>query len=142
VPVNPLFANLGVSFIKTLVMLVGEFNYSSDLNFTHWLGYVIFALFVFLVVIVLMNVLNGLAVRDISLIMEEMDTYHNISIVETLASTIFLRLVAQEILIFPNTKPKRQTFLKIPIMGQKVRLNNISTRIYPNTWLYRVCQEL
>jgi hypothetical protein len=101
-------------------MLVGEFNYSSDLNFTHWLGYVIFALFVFLVVIVLMNVLNGLAVRDISLIMEEMDTYHNISIVETLSSTIFLRLVAQEILIFPNTKPKRQTFLKIPIMGQKV----------------------
>jgi hypothetical protein len=97
-------------------------------QFTHWLGYLIFALFVFLVIIVLLNVLNGLAVRDISRIMEEMDTYHNISIIETLASTIFLKLAAQEILIYPNIKPHRQTFFKMPIMGQKV---NTFTLSYP-----------
>jgi hypothetical protein len=30
----------------------------------------------------------------LSNIMEEMDTYHNVSIIETLASTIFLKLVS------------------------------------------------
>jgi hypothetical protein len=29
-------------------------------QFNHWLGYVIFSMFVFLVIIVLLNVLNGL----------------------------------------------------------------------------------
>ena len=122
VPNDPTYANIWLSIIKTMVMFVGEMDYP-NLIFTHWLGYVIFSLFVFLVMIVLMNVLNGLAVRDISRIMEEMDTYHNISIIDTLASTFFLKLVAQEVILFPNIKPQRQTFLKIPIMGQKV--NNI-----------------
>ena len=53
-----------------MVMFVGEMDYT-DLQFTHWVGQVIFAFFIFLMIIVLMNILNGLAVSDISKIREE-----------------------------------------------------------------------
>ena len=61
---DPFFANIGLSLVKTLVMFVGEMDYT-DLNFSHWLGYIIFILFIYFLIIVLMNILNGLAVSDI-----------------------------------------------------------------------------
>ena len=61
---DPFFANIGLSLVKTVVMFVGEMDYN-DLYFTHWLGYLIFMLFVYFLIIVLMNILNGLAVSDI-----------------------------------------------------------------------------
>ena len=54
-----IWGSIGYSIVKTLVMFIGEMDYN-DLVFGHWLGYVIFILFAFLVVIVLMNILNGL----------------------------------------------------------------------------------
>ena len=61
---DPFFANIGLSLVKTLVMFVGEMDYT-DLIFSHWLGYLIFILFIYFLMIVLMNILNGLAVSDI-----------------------------------------------------------------------------
>ena len=92
----------------------------NDLEFGHWLGYVIFVLFAFLLIIVLMNILNGLAVSDIHKIQEEVDTYYHISIVETLASTSFVSLLAQEATIYPNVRPEHPKILGIPIPGFKV----------------------
>ena len=59
-----------LSLVKTLVMFVGEMDYT-DMTFSHWLGQVIFVAFIFLIIIVLMNILNGLAVADIHKIQEE-----------------------------------------------------------------------
>ena len=56
---DKIWSSIGYSIVKTLVMFIGEMDYN-DLVFGHWLGYVIFILFAFLVVIVLMNILNGL----------------------------------------------------------------------------------
>merc|ERR1712008_346816 len=78
------FGNLGYSLMKTIIMFSGEMDYT-DLNITHWLGYLIFAIFVFLMVIVMMNLLNGLAVSDIHKIQKEVDTYYHVNIIETLA---------------------------------------------------------
>ena len=61
---DPAFANIGLSLVKTLAMFVGEMDYN-DLSFSHWLGYLIFIMFVYFLIIVLMNILNGLAVSDI-----------------------------------------------------------------------------
>ena len=44
------FANFGYSVINTMVMLAGEIDYR-ELFFSYWLGYLIFALFVFLAII-------------------------------------------------------------------------------------------
>lgn len=58
------FAHPGVSFIKTVVMLTGEFD-ASSINFKQNISsYVIFLIFVFLISTVLVNLLNGLAVSD------------------------------------------------------------------------------
>ena len=116
---DPYFQNFGLSFVKTLVMFVAEMDYT-DLVFSHWLGYVIFVLFLFLVIIVLMNILNGLAVSDIHKIQEEVDTYYHISIVETLAYTSFVSLLAEEVVIYPNIKPERQKLLGLSVPGTKV----------------------
>lgn len=116
---DPIFSGIGLSLVKTLVMFVGEIDYN-DLIFTHWLGYVIFVMFLFLMIIVLMNILNGLAVSDIHKIQEEVDTYYHISIVETLAYTSFVSLLAEEIILYPNIKPENQKIFGITIPGYKV----------------------
>ena len=62
--------------IKTIVMFAGEMDYT-DIPIKHWMGYVLFLLFVYLMVIVLMNLLNGLAVSDINKIQREVSSYVN-----------------------------------------------------------------
>ena len=89
-------------------MFAGEMDYT-DIPIKHTLGYVLFILFVFLIVTVLMNILNGLAVSDIGLIQKEVDTYYHVSIVETLAFSKFVNLLAEKVQIFPNMKPESQT---------------------------------
>ena len=121
---DPYFNSIWLSLVKTLVMFVGEMDYN-DFMFRHWLGYVIFVLFVFLLIIVLMNILNGLAVSDINKIQEEVDTYYMISIVESLAYTSFVSLLAQEIILYPNTKPENQKIFGFSIPGYKVKILKI-----------------
>ena len=116
---NAPFNTISLSLVKTLVMFAGEMDYT-DIVFNHWMGYVIWVLFVFLLVIVLMNILNGLAVSDIGKIREEVDKYNNISIVESLAQSISISLLAEEVIVEPNIRPQKQTFMGIPIPGKFV----------------------
>ena len=51
-------------------MFAGEMDYT-DIPIKHDMGYVLFLLFVYLMVVVLMNLLNGLAVSDIHKIQKE-----------------------------------------------------------------------
>ena len=69
----------GFSVLKSMAMFVGELEFSDipiDLD-SHLapLSYVFFLSFVFLIVIVLMNLLNGLAVSDTGLIREKAEIY-------------------------------------------------------------------
>ena len=68
--INEPFNTVGLSLVKTIVMFAGEMDYT-DIVFHHWMGYLIWVMFVFLLVIVLMNILNGLAVSDIGKIQEQ-----------------------------------------------------------------------
>jgi len=114
---NAPFETFAFSLVKTLVMFAGEMDYT-DIVFHHWVGYFIWVLFVFLLVIVLMNILNGLAVSDIGKIREEVDKYNNISIVESLAQSISISLLAEEVIVEPNIRPQKRTFMGIPIPGK------------------------
>ncbi|XP_023346076.1 uncharacterized protein LOC111715063 [Eurytemora carolleeae] len=111
------FGNLGYALVKTVVMFTGEFNYN-DFPIRHWLGYLLFIMFVFLMTVVLMNLLNGLAVSDIHKIQKEVDTYYQISIVETLAYSKFVTLLAESIVIRPNMKPDSPRLLGVEVPGQ------------------------
>ena len=72
-----------LSVVKTLSMFIGELEFSDipiDLESSlHPLSYIFFLSFVFLIVVVLMNLLNGLAVSDTSVIQEQAEIYSHLS---------------------------------------------------------------
>ena len=70
----PFFNSLHFSLVKTFTMFVGELEFA-DLPFEDLGGYFFFLVFVFLIVVVMMNLLNGLAVSDIGVIQEEAQIY-------------------------------------------------------------------
>ena len=70
----PFFNNVGLALVKTFTMFVGELEFA-DLPFETPVGYLFLLAFVFLIVVVMMNLLNGLAVSDTGLIREEAEIY-------------------------------------------------------------------
>lgn len=65
------FENPGVSILKTVVMLTGEFD-AASINFNlNAMSYFLFLTFVFVISTVLFNLLNGLAVSDTQAIKSE-----------------------------------------------------------------------
>ena len=72
-----------LSVVKTLTMFVGELEFSDipiDLESSLYpLNYLFFLSFVFLIVVVLMNLLNGLAVGDTREIQEQAEIYSHLS---------------------------------------------------------------
>ena len=68
----PFFNQPWHAFVKTTIMFVGEIEFADlpiDLN--SWLSFLFLLAFVFLIIVVLMNLLNGLAVSDTGLIREQ-----------------------------------------------------------------------
>ena len=81
------FNNPFLTFVKTCTMFVGELEFSDiPINLDSKLmplSYLYFLSFVILIVVVLMNLLNGLAVSDIRMIQERAETVAYLSIVDT-----------------------------------------------------------
>lgn len=74
------FVNPGMSLLKTIVMLTGEFDASSiKFNTVPITSHIIFIVFVFMIPIVLLNLLMGLAVSDTQKIRDEAELYSYIS---------------------------------------------------------------
>ena len=85
----PYFNSTFLSVVKTMTMFVGELEFSDipislDSPFMP-LNYLFFLIFVFLIVVVLMNLLNGLAVSDTGAIQEQAEIYSYLSRVETIS---------------------------------------------------------
>merc|ERR1712158_92832 len=78
-----------LSFVKTCTMFVGELEFS-DIPIDRsgplmHLSYTFFLAFVFLIVVVLMNLLNGLAVSDTGVIQDRSEVVAFLSQVETIS---------------------------------------------------------
>jgi len=84
------FNKAWLSLVKTTTMFVGELEFSDipiDLDSSLApLSYIFFLSFVFLIVIVLMNLLNGLAVSDTGLIREKAEIFSYRCQVETIST--------------------------------------------------------
>jgi len=78
------FDHLGLCLVKTFSMFIGELEFS-DIPFNSPFSYIFFLTFVFLIVVVLMNLLNGLAVSDTGLIRNEAEIHAHVSRVEVIA---------------------------------------------------------
>ena len=68
----PFFNSPWHALIKTTIMFVGEIEFSDlPIDLKDWLSFLFLLAFVFLIIVVLMNLLNGLAVSDTGLIREQ-----------------------------------------------------------------------
>lgn len=105
-----------LALIKTSTMFVGELEFSDiPVNVDGGLGglsYIFFLSFVFLIVVVLMNLLNGLAVSDTGVIQEEAEIVSYISQVETISYTESVLL--GDPFNFLSNWPKLKFLLDIP----------------------------
>ena len=84
------FDTFGLSIVKTFTMFVGELEFG-DLPIQTGVGYIYLLGFVFLIVVVLMNLLNGLAVSDTGVIRAEAEVYAyktQVDIISYMESTI------------------------------------------------------
>ncbi|XP_050298679.1 transient receptor potential cation channel protein painless-like [Anthonomus grandis grandis] len=74
------FVNPGKSLFKTIIMLTGEFD-ASSINFDNdpYVSKFIFALFIFMIAIILLNLLNGLAVSDTQMIKNDAELVGHIA---------------------------------------------------------------
>ena len=88
---NKYFNRTWTSLVKTSAMFVGELEFSDlPMNTNTYLGmlaYAFFLAFIFLIVVVLMNLLNGLAVSDTGLIRDEAEVVGWTSRVEHITYT-------------------------------------------------------
>lgn len=80
------FMTPGISLLKTIVMLTGEFD-ASSINFQKFpvTSHIIFVMFVFLIAIILFNLLNGLAVSDTQLIKSNAELVGHVARIEHIA---------------------------------------------------------
>ncbi len=69
------FDFLGLTVVKTFTMFVGELEFA-DLPIETPVGYIFLLVFVFLIVVVMMNLLNGLAVSDTGIIKQEAEIHY------------------------------------------------------------------
>lgn len=62
-------SNLFAGIFKTIVMMTGELD-ADDLQFRYGSSYILFIVFIFIVPVIFVNLLNGLAIGDIQMIQE------------------------------------------------------------------------
>jgi len=137
-----IFNNTWLTLVKSSTMFVGEFEFG-NIPFnpnSPFLpaSYLFFLSFVFLIVVVLMNLLNGLAVGEISEIIQDAKLSSIVPIIESIyvfdsamvvdsdfflmrkiqqvCSTIFLRVFGSKVFLFYSVLPDRRL------------------EIYPNVW--------
>ena len=86
-------SDIGTGVLKILTMMLGEFDFMDTFVLDHnnfWLTKLLFAMFLFLMSVVLMNLVIGLAISDIGTLQKEARAYN------TRYSTVFLRLLSFE----------------------------------------------
>lgn len=85
---NPYFNHPWLAMVKTTIMFVGEIEFGDlPIDTNGWLSYLFLLAFVFLIIVVLMNLLNGLAVSDTGLIREKAEIVSHVARVDTISYT-------------------------------------------------------
>lgn len=117
---NSFFINPGTAIFKTFVMMTGEYE-TSEFKFhqTEASSYIIFLLFVFMISLILMNLLTGVAVTDTETIQNEAEIVGHISTIR------FIRFI--EVVLQPSFYPKA-------LYKTKFNVNNcfISPHLFDN----------
>jgi hypothetical protein len=107
---------------KIIAMFVGELDYGALPFNTHQIfNYVTFVLFVYLVVLVMMNLLTGVALTDVEELKNESGdrTWHEIMFKINFIDEVCRKFSSTKMLAYPNCK----TFAVYPNMKDKIKLD-------------------
>jgi len=131
--INEYFVNPADSLLKTIVMsLTGEIEFE-NIDFSLDIGKVMFLLWIFFIMLVLVNLLNGLAVSDISIIQRE-------AVIGSIISRVGMITYIESILLgdpfsFLNNFPESK-------LGQRLPACNIFSSLYRFNffrWAFSLC---
>ncbi|VEN50171.1 unnamed protein product [Callosobruchus maculatus] len=139
------FTDPGKSLFKTIVMLTGEFD-ASNMNFHTFpfTSIVIFSLFIFMIAIILVNLLNGLAVSDTQIIKSNAELVGHIAraqhiyYVETmlLGNILPKKMLTKFENLFCCYPSKRWNLIVLKPLAEKAclfpRCNKCELTVYPN----------
>jgi len=123
-----------LTFVKTCTMFVGELEFSDipiDLQSPLMpVAYIFFLSFVFLIVVVLMNLLNGLAVSDTGIIQEKAEIVAYLSRVETISYAESLLL--GDPFDFLSNVPTLKWMMNIPSFSccRHIYRNKVARRLF------------
>lgn len=121
-----------LSVVKTMTMFVGELEFSDiPINLESSLmpvNYLFFLIFVFLIVVVLMNLLNGLAVSDTGAIQDQAEIFCYLSRVETIS--YLESVLLGDPFDFLSNVPKFLTFLPSCSMFRQLYRSNVLKRVF------------
>jgi ankyrin repeat protein len=146
-----IFANPFLSLQRTIIMFAGEFDVS-DLSFENlpYASHVIFLLFVFLMAIILLNLLNGLAVSDTHEIRRNAETLSLVARVRLILKieaavralqrclTCSVKETKEMCILYPNRRNKVDSTEFRPLLSiiSKKRQNNNKweSTVSPEKW--------
>ncbi|XP_044255755.1 transient receptor potential cation channel protein painless-like [Tribolium madens] len=149
---DDVFKGPGKSLFKTIVMLTGEFD-AGSINFHTYpvTSKIIFSLFVFMITIILLNLLNGLAVSDTQTIKNDAELVGHISraqhiyyvesmLLGNILPTSFIHAVQRLFCCFPCDSSSTYTFFKP--LARKVCLftHNCQLTVLPNNYGKIFCE--
>lgn len=121
------FINPGTAIFKTFVMMTGEYE-TSEFKFhqSEVSSYIIFLLFVFMISLILMNLLTGVAVTDTETIQNEAE------IVGHIATIRFIRFI--EVVLQPSFYPRALSKTKLNVNNCFIfpHLSENKLSFYPN----------
>ena len=121
-----------LSVVKTMTMFVGELEFSDiPINLESSLmpvNYIFFLAFVFLIVVVLMNLLNGLAVSDTGAIQDQAEIFCYLSRVETIS--YLESILLGDPFDFLSNVPRFLTFLPSCSMFRQLYRSNMLKKVF------------
>ena len=126
------FDKVWLSFVKTATMLTGELEFSDipinlESNLAP-LAYIFFLSFTFLIVVVLFNLLNGLAVSDTGIIRDKAEIYSYKSQVETIST--FESMLLGDPFDFLSNVPSRLSSLPSCSLAQQLYSSSVLRQIF------------
>ncbi|XP_066929827.1 transient receptor potential cation channel subfamily A member 1 homolog isoform X2 [Clytia hemisphaerica] len=141
------FSNTGRSFLKTIVMMIGEFDYD---NIFSEAGYkpptatwILFFFFVIIMTILLMNLMVGLAVDDIKGVLDmavlnrvAMQVHLVLDVEKSLPKTFRKRYVIKDKIVYPN-----RDFRWISLISHITKMDEINEALNPTKSIQEIVAE-
>ena len=133
------YYNIGRAIVKTLVMMIGEFDFDDLFNggevHPPVITWLLFIVFVIIMTILLMNLMVGLAVDDIKVVLDQaamtrisMQVHLVIDVEKSLPRSFRMRYISNNMMVYPNREFK---WYMVTLLSHITTMGEIEEAIKP-----------